>query len=238
MAETTKDSTTIDKTTKDLTTINKWLGVILSSDKLAIATATEIAAWVFSIGASYPQIEIKAFRMPKDLNKKIVDVRFCFDRGNDCKGEKINTAFFIIRKNDLQVIVSPYTLNKYHPKYLTQDNVFYGIKRHDAENLWKKNDSKENLKEIIYHALKERAKTSKPPLDIEIPSEYLVNKSITLNEEKKGDIPSDAEIQDVCQRNGSEVVNPDEIRDEIEQQAQKNGRYLHPDWFCIKFPGK
>ena len=50
-------------------------------------------------------------------------------------------------------------------------------------------------------------------------------------------VPSDAEIEaaieTVCQRDGTEEANPDALRAEIEQQALKTGRRLHPDWLHI-----
>jgi len=55
-------------------------------------------------------------------------------------------------------------------------------------------------------------------------------------------VPSDAEteaaVETVCQRNGTEEANIDAVCNEIEQQAQKAGRRLHPDWLSIKFPDK
>jgi len=55
-------------------------------------------------------------------------------------------------------------------------------------------------------------------------------------------VPSDAEIEaaikTVCQHNSTEEANIDAVCNEIEQQAQKAGHRLHPDWLSIKFPDK
>jgi hypothetical protein len=68
------------------------------------------------------------------------------------------------------------------------------------------------------------------------------NKSILVKEAQDGDIPSDAEIEaafeTVCQRDGTEEASIDDVCNEIEQQAQKAGRRLNPDWLIIKSPDK
>ena len=141
------------ETTIELETTRGWLNEILPDNRRAFAA--EIAEWVLSIGASYPEIQIKAFKTNKP------DVRFCFDRGSDCLGIKIYTGFFIIGTSQAfsaRVLPESDVFNKYK-KYLKKGNKFYDIREDDARNLWKRNELNEGLKEIINHAFLSWLKT-------------------------------------------------------------------------------
>jgi hypothetical protein len=94
------------------------------------------------------------------------------------------------------------------------------------------------------HAFYKQLKEKNPNLikqilkyGIDYPDKTSNTSVLAQKEVRDGDIPSDAEIDAtigiVCQRDGTEEANPDALRAEIEQQALKTGRRLHPDWLHI-----
>jgi len=212
----------------DLNTVKKWLDELLPHNKLALAS--KIAEWIFSIGESNPKIQIKVYKAQK-ISKPITDIRFCFSYdGDEFLERRRETHFFVIKKYQMQVVVSPESLRKYQ-EYLQKDQKFYFISKDDLENLWKTND----LKEIIYHAFYQRTQ-ERGLSNIKAPLKYL-SEPPSLNETPKKNsgeyIPSvdqvDEAIEVICREQGT--VNDELLEPYLKKQMLDEGYSLHPDWW-------
>lgn len=213
----------------DLNIIKEWLHELLPHNKLILAT--KIAEWIISIGESAnPKIQIKAYKAQK-ISKPITDIRFCFSYdGDDFLERGRETHFFVIKPSSMAAMVSPESLKKYQ-KYLKKDQKFYFINKDEVENLWTKND----LKEIIYHAFYQRAQERN--IDIKNPHEYLIRESPSLSSLQQIDfgdyIFSVAEVDEAIAKIRDEhgTVTDELLKPHLEKQKLPEGRSLHPDWW-------
>jgi len=106
----------------------------------------EICRWLFAFNAKETTHCIKCYK------KNDNSIRFCFDRGGDCDGEKIAAMFVTIRR-DFAIKLRPKNTDA---PYLNPDGIYYRINSGDALDM-----STELLKEIILEAYYKKLHSAK-----------------------------------------------------------------------------
>lgn len=138
-------------TTGDINQINMWIDELLTTENRGIAK--KIAEIVLSMNKDYPRFNFKSYITG---NNKISDIRFCFDRGNDCTGERIMTSFFIL-KSPMQLL-----FNIYNELPADLNKILEGKSIGDTNNWYRLNNdycnfNSDKLKKIIYYSFEQKA---------------------------------------------------------------------------------
>lgn len=116
--------------TDDLIRAENWIKDLLMDQDKAI----EICRWLFSFNNIEKSHKIKCHQTKfRDIQTKVLDIRFCIDRGTDCETKKIKTNFLIFR--------TPFQLrhirlmNANYPYLRNGDRGYYRIGKEDCQEL-------------------------------------------------------------------------------------------------------
>lgn len=205
--------------TNDLTQIDPLLDSLLSEPNRALAR--QIARCVLDMKNVYPTLDFKAYKTGK--GETIDDIRFCFDRGQDCYNERILTAFLIISR--------PIKLN-FSVYENIPDNINVYLEPNFNANIWRfilddyLNINNINLiKQIIYFAFKTKAE--KFGLEVTIPKDLSSNLNPSID--KKSTIcPSEEFIENFIKVKN--IIDANDIFNAVEQYAQESGYHLAEGW--------